>query len=300
MKNKWYSNDIAFFLYGTFFGIIFSGFDSNFKFSFGNISSVEVILSGFFGFITFQIRHNHSFKSYMDSWFRNLRRISEDPYKEYERETIINFLKMIINAETVYTVDRNNPDTWFLNDNYIAFLCLEEELIRENSLQGNRLFIWKEECYYQSRYQQLLLLNVYAGIKTYIAPIEFLQKKKNDYLSFLNSKDPNLKEQMDNFSHFKNEWINMLFREPDGEEFLLCERNGSLNDGIGKEKSNVITERHLELCERISYKLFFDWIRSIKENGKEVALLVPISPDVDFPTHWKTQIENKIRTLKGF
>jgi hypothetical protein len=299
MKNKWYATDIAFFFYGTIVGLIISGIDSSCNFSLNNISVFETILSGFFGFIAFQIRQNQCLRSYMDAWFKNLRRISEDPYREYERDTIIKFLKIIITAQTVYSVDRNNPDTWFLNDNYIAFLCLEEALITRNDLQGHRMFIWKEESYYQSRYQQLLLLNVYAGINTYIVPLEFLQRKKTEFIEFLDSKQLKLKQQMDQHGYFKNEWINALLNNSDGEEFLLCEQDGNIVDGIGKVKTDSVQERSLEPCERKVYKLFFDWIRSAKDNGKEIALLEQISPDPDFPTNWRNQIDNKIKTLRG-
>jgi hypothetical protein len=296
---EWCTTDIASFLWATLSGLVLSAFDLSGHWNLKNISLLDTILSGFFGFVVFQINHNRMLRSDLNRWFKSLRRISEDPYREYDRDTITRFLQLVSHTSVVYSVDRNNPDTWFLNDNYIAFLCLEEALIRNEQLRAYRMFIWKEECFRQSRYQQLLLLNVYAGVNTYIVPLEFLQRKRGDFLGFLTTKNRNIIENLNRQSPYERRWVDMLLSNPDGEEFLLCEQNGTLS-GIGKVKIDSVKERNLQPVERECYKFFFEWIQSITdENGNEIFLLNPMRPDPDFPTYWREQIEEKLNKIRG-
>lgn len=304
-KTPWYISYIR--LIATIVGFlvffIFGGFGRNEQqkiiWDIQNLNPWEYVMGLFVGYAFGQIFYDHFFKKtlkdFLDLWFRNLRS-TRHSYHDYNPETISKFLNLVVGANEVYSIDRNDPDAWFFNDNYITFLSLQEALVRDKNTDIHRLFIWRRENFFQSRYQQLLILNVYAGIKTYIVPYEFLEDRVAKFSPWLNSKgNASLIEGVNREHPKKAEWLKYIFGDPDGEEFLLCFYNGGDSRGIGKVKDNHVKDRELTPIEREGYKLFFDWFLEITtSNGQFFSQVHKIDPNHDFLSKWKKQLEGII------
>jgi len=241
------------------------------------ISFVESALNFFFAFIIYQVSENHQIRrEFIDiirERYETLRRVPLK-YEELKSETIRKFIERNNGAQKVFSIDRMDPDSWFFNDNYLTFLTLQARRIKESSAmnpyEAHRILIWRRDVYNDSRNKQIIMMNSYAGVKTYLIPSEFIERKMNQFERYLGGKGIDL-TTLPQKMRMKDDWLNWLIRR---EEFLLAESD-TMIIGMGKkEESEMITDKDLLQIEGQVYKRFFDWlIESTIRDGKIISLV---------------------------
>lgn len=224
------------------------------------------VINGIISALYYIYRENTRIKSDFNETLKeniaNLRRIP-DPYEEFSSETLREFIEITAKSKKMWTIDRTNPDAWFLNENLICFLTIQSDRIRRGELEAHRIFIVDNDSYKKERYKQLLILNVYLGICVYLIPKSWLLKKVSNIGDFLNQQFPDLARNEDFIiqKNYPKDWINYLCLE---EEFLLYENSAGELDGIGKEIKRTsyekIKSRKLFPIEEIVYKKFIDYL----------------------------------------
>jgi hypothetical protein len=260
----------------------------------------DFILGGFVTLFNYLWTKINQIKKNINDRFYVIERLLSKDYKKYDSGLIAKFIRLTKDAQEIYSLDRSTPDIWYLNDNWMAFLCFEELLIRKKNIQGYRLFIWEEKCYGMPRYQQFLLLNVCAGINTYIVPLEILSKNMDNFKSSL---DEDNKRFFDKFDGGLDQWSKEISENPDGIEFLLTVSEKRDLDGDVKSQNaqnSIICEQAMSDNEKKVYKLFFDWIKiKFKKDNEELALLNVIDLNANFTDDWSKYINERVKKLNN-
>jgi len=244
------------------------------------------IINGIIVFLIYIFRENLRIKAdFTNTLERNiakLRRIP-DPYERFSSETLRKFIEITGKSKSIWTIDRTNPDAWFLNENLLCFLTIQSDIIRKRGLQAHRIFIAQSDDYKKERYKQLLILNVYLGIDTYLIPKNWVTQKTKEIAEFLNNQHANLVND-DNF-RIQNEqgsdWINYLCLY---EEFLLyvdSSTNGL--DGIAKVERVPYQIQHRDLFP-IEESVYFNFLKKLIELTKKDNKILSKLDFVDIET----------------
>jgi len=261
------------------------------------ISFVESALSFFFAFNIYQLSENHqirrAFVDVIKEKYETLRRVPLK-YQELNPGTISKFIERNNGAQKIFSIDRNDPDTWFFNDNYVTFLILQGNRIRESSAtnpyEAHRILIWRKDRYNDSRNKQIIMLNSYEGVKTYLIPSEFIEGRMNQFSEYLKGKGIDL-STLPRRMRMGNDWLHWLMNR---EEFLLAEKVTTLIGMGKKEEEGIITDEDLGETEGHVCKYFFNWLIESTRKGGNIVSLVDLSDVSAADPFFLEKVEEKI------
>ncbi|MBU4444665.1 hypothetical protein KJ656_06235, partial [bacterium] len=247
-----------------------------------------------------QVSENHQIRrEFIDiirKRYETLRRVPLK-YEELKSETIRKFIERNNGAQRVFSIDRMDPDSWFFNDNYITFLTLQAKRIKESSTknpyEAHRILIWRKDLYNDSRNKQIIMMNSYAGVKTYLIPSEFIERRMNQLPEYLNKKSIDL-SILPQKMRMKDDWLKWLIKR---EEFLLVERDTTIIGMGKKEEAGVITDEDLGEIEGKVYKYFFDWLIEFTSGDDKIISLVNLDNISAVDSFFLERVETKITEI---